>query len=218
MEATPLKVEARAANRKGLARALRRSGKVPGILYGPNRAPTPLAVDARTLAPHVSGAERIQLFRLEWSGGGAAAEVALLKEAQRHPVTGKLIHVDFYAVDMSRKITVEVPLHFVGKAAGVELGGILQPIRRELEVRCLPAQIPESIEVDVSPLGVHDALHVSQLKLPEGIEAIYEQDFTVVTVLPPSVEQVAVATEAAAEETGAEAPASEQAAGEGSSG
>jgi large subunit ribosomal protein L25 len=99
-----------------------------------------------------------------------------------------------------------VPLHFEGKAAGVALGGILQPILREIEVRCLPTAIPDFIAVDVSPLAIHDAIHVGQLQLPEGVEAMLDDTETVVSVLPPT-------TEAKAEGEGAEAAAG--AAGEG---
>jgi large subunit ribosomal protein L25 len=97
-----------------------------------------------------------------------------------------------------------VPLHFTGKAAGIVLGGILQPVQRDVEVECLPADIPEFIDVDVTPLDIHDAIHVSELQAPAGVTIVYESDATLVTVLPPTVEEVKP-TEAVAVEAGAEA-------------
>ena len=87
-----------------------------------------------------------------------------MKELQRHPVSRALLHADLYEVDVTAKLRVRVPLHFVGRAEGVELGGILQPMRREVEVSCLPTDIPDFIEIDVSALGIHDAIHISDLQ------------------------------------------------------
>jgi large subunit ribosomal protein L25 len=99
---------------------------------------------------------------------------------------------------MAASIRVPVPLHFTGKPEGVVLGGILQPVRREIEVECLPTDIPEFIEVDVTPLSIHDALHVSDVVLPNGVVAIYDTDFAIVTVVAPTVEEAAPAAEAEA--------------------
>jgi len=127
---------------------------------------------------------------------------------QRHPITGDVIHADFYEVDVKSKLRVRVPLAFKGKPVGVELGGIMQPILREVEVSCLPTDIPDAINVDVSSLGIHDVLHMSDLQPPEGVEVQFETDEPLVTVLAPTVEEVKV--EAAAEEEAA--PAAEGAA------
>jgi large subunit ribosomal protein L25 len=132
---------------------------------------------------------------------------------QRHPVTGVVLHADFYEVDLTERLVVSVPLHFVGKAAGVVAGGILQPILREIEVECLPTEIPEFAEVDVSGLGIHDAIHLAELKLPEGVQVVGEATQTLVTVLPPTVEaQPAEAVEVAAEGAAPEAAAPAEAA------
>jgi len=145
-----------------------------------------------------------------------ADKVALVKEMQFHPVTGEVVHADFYEVDLAARIRVKVPLHFVGKAAGVVRGGILQPVVREIEVECLPLEIPEYLNVEVSALDIGHSLHVEDLPLPEGVVAIYETNFTLVTVVPPTVEEAprveeaapAVAVEAA---EAAAAPAPEKA-------
>ncbi|HYD46716.1 MAG TPA: 50S ribosomal protein L25, partial [Terriglobales bacterium] len=126
--------------------------------------------------------------------------VALVKDTQFNALTGAVVHADFYEVDLEATIRVPVPLHFVGKPAGVIYGGVLQPIRRDIEVECLPMAIPEHIEVDVSPLGIHDAVHVSQLALPEGVSAVYDTDFALVTVVPPSVTETREGGGAAAAE------------------
>ena len=110
------------------------------------------------------------------------------------------MHADLYEVDVTAKIKLRVPLHFVGRAEGVELGGILQPIRREVEVLCLPTEIPDYLEIDVTRLGIHDAVHISDLKAPPGVEIPFDTDEALVTVLPPVVEEVKVAPEAEAVE------------------
>jgi large subunit ribosomal protein L25 len=129
---------------------------------------------------------------------------------QYHPISGEVIHADLYEVDLTVKINVQVPLRFTGKAAGVVRGGILQPIVREIDVECLPLDIPESFNVDVSALDIGDAIHVEDLPMPEGVTAIYESNFALVTVVTPTVEEApaaAAAAETAVAETAApEAP------------
>jgi large subunit ribosomal protein L25 len=122
----------------------------------------------------------------------------LLREVQLHPVTGAVLHADFYEVDLTERLVVSVALRFVGKATGVVDGGILQPILREIEVECLPTEIPDHIEVDVSHLGIHEAVHLRDVKLPEGVTLVGDPTQTLVTVLPPTVEEAKPAAEAAA--------------------
>jgi large subunit ribosomal protein L25 len=131
----------------------------------------------------------------------------LVKELQRDPVSRQLLHADLYEVDVTAKLHLRVALHFVGRAAGAELGGILQPIRRDIEVLCLPTEIPDFIEVDVTQLGIHDAIHMSDLKPPPGVEIPFDTDDALVTVLPPVVEEVKVAEPAEGEAAAAAAPA-----------
>jgi len=211
METVELEAEVRTGGGKGVARRLRRTGKAPAIFYGPKRATTPIAIDSKEFALKVSALEGSHLIRFRGAVADLADKVALVKEAQYHPVTGALLHADFYEVDMAAKLRVRVPLHFTGKAAGVAFGGILQPVQRDVEVECLPLDIPEFIDVDVTPLNIHDAIHVSELQAPPGVAIIFDSDATLVTVLPPTVEEVKPA-EAAVAEAGAEAaPAAEAA-------
>jgi large subunit ribosomal protein L25 len=213
METVELEVQPRSNGGKSAARQMRRSGRVPAVLYGPKRRPTPISVDAKEFLQKVSTIEGSHLIRMRSSAEDVADRVALVKETQYHPVTGAVLHADFYEVDMAAKLRLRVPLHFTGKAAGVALGGILQPVQRDVEVECLPGDIPEFIGVDVTALDIHDAIHVSELQAPEGVRICYDTDTTLVTLLPPTVEEVKVEeAPVAAEEAPAEGAAAPEAA------
>jgi large subunit ribosomal protein L25 len=142
----------------------------------------------------------------------------LVKELQRHPVHGSYVHVDFFQVDLTQKITVSVPIHFVGKARGVEFGGILDHPLRELEVECLPRAIPEFIEVDVSALEVGQSIHVSELRLPEGVVVMTDAALPVASVVLPAAEVEAAPTETVVEGEVAEGEAAAAAPAEGAKG
>lgn len=191
MEAVEITIERRTDKGKGVAHRLRRSGVVPGIFYGPKRSTVQINVNAGEFERKLLHLEGSHLIRLLHGGSDAELhdKMALLREMQLHPVTGAVLHADFYEVDLTERLVVSVPLHFVGKPAGVILGGILQPILREIEVECLPTEIPEFVEVDVSPLGIHEALHVTDLTLPTGVSPVGDPTRTVVTVVPPTVEE-----------------------------
>jgi large subunit ribosomal protein L25 len=205
METIEVQVEPRADKGKGAARQIRRQGGAPGILYGPSRQARPIRINARDFDKRVGLLEGSHLLRLRSNDQEIDGILALAKEMQRDPVTRDLLHADFYEVDVNAKLRIRVALHFVGKSQGVELGGILQPIRREVEVLCLPTDMPEYLEVDVTELGVHDAVHISDLKPPPGVEIPYDSDIAIVTVLPPVVEEVAAAPAEGAEAAAAPA-------------
>jgi large subunit ribosomal protein L25 len=209
MEAIELNVEPRDPKGKGSARGLRRRGKVPAVLYGAKRPAVHVVMDGDEFEAKVGNIEGTHLIRLSSSLADLGGRLVLVKEVQRHPVSRALLHTDLYEVDVAAKIKLRVPLHFIGRAEGVELGGILQPIRREVEVLCLPTEIPDYLEIDVSRLGIHEAVHISELKPPPGVEIPFDTDEALVTVLPPVVEEVKVAAEAevAAEGAPAAAPA-----------
>jgi large subunit ribosomal protein L25 len=209
METVEITIHPRSDTGKGAARRMRRAGQVPGVVYGPKRATALVSVDTlqveRRLA-HLEGSHLIRLVSSAPTGAEPGERMVLVREMQRHPVTGDVLHADFYEVDLTERLAVSVPLHFVGKAAGVVAGGILQPILREIEVECLPTEIPEFLEVDVSALGIHDAIHLAELTLPEGVQAMGDATQTLVTVLPPTVEaQPTEAAEVAAEPVAGEA-------------
>lgn len=208
METIELAVESRADTGKSSARLMRREGKVPAVLYGAARQALAIAVDDKEFETKIGSIEGTHLIRLNSPVADLGGRLVLVKEVQRHPVSRRLLHTDLYEVDVTAKLKLRVPLHFVGRAEGVELGGILQPIRREIEVLCLPTEIPDFIEIDVTKLGIHDAVHISDVTPPSGVEIPYDTDEALVTVLPPVVEEVKVAAEGeAAEGAAAAAPA-----------
>lgn len=217
METVEITIERRDGSGKGAARRLRAAGKVPGILYGPKRTTTSITVNAEEFEQKLTHLEGAHLIRLVHAGGpdGELHErMVLVREMQLHPVSGCTLHADFYEVDLTERLTVSVTIHFVGKAIGVVNGGILQPILREVEVECLPTEIPDYLEVDVTALDVHDAVHASELTLPERVTLVGDPTRTIVTVLPPSIEAKpeAAPTEAAAvTPEGAPAPAAPEA-------
>lgn len=214
METIEIRVDPREDVGKGAARSIRRQGGVPAVLYGRKRPTRPVVFDAKDFEKRVGGLEGSHLLRLQSDDRDINGLLALVKELQRDPVTRTAVHADLYEVDLNEKLRIRVPLHFVGKAEGVEMGGILQPIRRDVEVLCLPTDMPEFLEVDVTPLGLHDVVHISDLKPLEGVEIPYDSDVALVTVLPPVVEEVKVSEEAAAEAAPAETIAPAAAEGE----
>jgi len=211
LETVEIQIEPRESDGKGRARRARRAGKLPGVFYGPKSAAVALELDRKDFLTRVAHLEGSHLIRIKSGSPALADKVALVKELQYHPVTGEVIHADLYEVDLTEKIRVKVPLHFVGKAAGVVRGGILQPVVREIEVECLPMDIPEFFDVEVSALDIGDSLHVTELAMPAGVAAASESDLTLVTVVPPSIEEAPTPAEAAAPAAeGAEAaPAAE---------
>lgn len=193
METLEIRAAAREKNRKRDAKRLLRNGKIPGILYGPKTSSIPLELDEREFSTRVAGSEGSHLVRLKSESTALADKVALVKDMQYHPISGDVIHADLYEVDLTAKIAVNVPLHFVGKAAGVVRGGILQPIVREIEVECLPLDIPAYFDVDVSALDIGDSVHVEELTMPADVTAVFESNFPLVAVVPPTVEEAPAA-------------------------
>jgi large subunit ribosomal protein L25 len=208
-----LRASQRKGTGKGAARALRRQGLIPAVLYGPATASIALSVSAMDLERIYgeSGAENV-ILNLIIENGGAHNRTAMFKEVQISPVTREYLHVDFYEVSLEKEITVKVQVEPVGKCKGVENGGFLQLIRHELDVSCLPGDIPSKIEVDVSHLDIGDSLHVEEIDPGEKVTLLYDNNFTVVAVAAPTVEEEEVAEEELeeAEEIPAEAEAEEE--------
>ena len=206
METLEIRVDPREKKHKRDAKRLLRNGKIPAILYGPKTEAVALALDKREFSSRVADLEGSHLVRLKSESAALADKVALVKEMQFHPISGDVIHTDLYEVDLSARITVRVPLHFVGKAEGVVRGGILQPIVREVEVECLPLDIPAFFDVDVSRLDIGDSVHIEELTMPENVTVVAESNLALVAVVPPTVEE-APAAAAAEPVEGAEAVA-----------
>ena len=199
MDTLEIQVEARDKQRKRDARRLLRDGKIPAILYGPKMTTVTLALDKKEFSRRVAGLQGSHLVRLKSASATLAEKVALVKDMQFHPISGDVIHADFYEVDLSARIQVRVPLHFVGKAVGVVNGGILQPILREIEVECLPLDIPEFFNVDVTALDIGDSVHIEDLQMPDGVVSVAEDNLALVAVVPPTVEVVETTTVAPVE-------------------
>jgi large subunit ribosomal protein L25 len=207
MEAT-LEAQTRDSFGKNEARRTRRSGFVPGVLYGGDgRHATPISVEPRALLKILhseSGANTLISLKLP---GGADARV-LVKEYQLDPVTHQLLHADFYRVAMDKVIQVTIPVIVKGEPKGVkQQGGILEFIRREIEIECLPGDIPEHVEVDVSDLMLHQGVRVRDLPTSPKWKALSEPEMMLVHVIMPKAEEAPAPAEAAAAAATPAAPA-----------
>jgi large subunit ribosomal protein L25 len=209
MEITELAVQVRKEQKKGPARRLRQKGYVPAVFYGRSAENILLAVNNKELIKLHKDKKDHSFIKLIIDDGGnkKIEKLSLIKELQIQPLTGKFYHADFYEVDMKHKLTLEVSLRYIGKAIGVENGGELQHIKREVKVSCLPANLPDHIDVDVSALDIGDSIKVKELKLPEGITVLDPPDAAVAAVAvikiakaTPEEEAAAAAKAATAEE------------------
>jgi large subunit ribosomal protein L25 len=187
---TTLQAKPRAGAGKGPARRLRAQGLIPAVVYGRySKAPQHIAVDPLAIKQAVTTPAKLNTL-IQLTLDGAGEKLVLLKDFQLDPVTRSMLHADFLEVRENEKVKVNVPLELVGKAAGVLEGGILSQARRQLEVWALPTAIPDKIEVDVSHLKMAQALHINEVKLPEGIAVKTTINFTVAVVSVPEKEEV----------------------------
>lgn len=205
MKTIELNVEKRSTTGKGAARQLRAQGKIPAVVYGAGRETVPIVVDTRSLSDAFrGGAGENAIFLLKLQGSDQSRH-AMIKEFQRDPLTRRAMHLDFVRVLMDTKIRVSVPVEVVGIARGVKTdGGILDFVTREIEIECLPGNIPEHLPVEVSDLGIGDALRVSEVVAPEGVTVVDDPEKVVLHIAHPAHEEVAApveAAEAAAEPT-----------------
>lgn len=184
-EQETLRAEGRTETGKGAARRMRRNGFVPAVVYGHGQDSMHLRIKAEELDGLLSRISAgTTMIGLEVDGGKPSK--VLIREIQRHPYRTDILHVDFFQIREDEKIRVAVPLHLNGMAQGVDEGGILQQIRHEIQVECLPGDIPESFELDVSALLVGDSLHVADLDTG-GVTVLDDLDRSVCTVVPPTV-------------------------------
>ncbi len=180
-----LNAEKRNETGKGIARALRRGDEIPAVIYGHGRAPEALRVSRAELEKvlAVAGASTVVELKL----GGKKLKT-LIREVQRHPTRLDVLHVDFLEIHAGEKLTVRAPIKLVGSPEGVRSqGGVLDQVLRDVEIRVLPSNLPEFIELDVTSLTVGHSLHVSDIKVPDA-EILDDPDSTVCTVVPPRVE------------------------------
>ncbi len=191
-----LEVAAREKRGKGAAGRLRREGKVPAVIYGGGREPVAITVDKKEITDLIAKSEHgaRSIFLLSLAGTDQKRHV-MLKDVQVDPIKGGMKHIDFVRVMMDQKVRTTVPVHVIGLADGVKnQGGILEFQVRDVHVECLPGAIPDSIEVDVTALGIHDVLRVSDLKVPEGVQILEDVERVVISIGVPRAEVVAEVT------------------------
>jgi len=175
------------AKGKSASRGLKREQKIPGILYGPKREPLPIAVDAKEFSKAIrTGAGWNALIYLNVEGGEKV--VTRIADYQADVITRNITHVDFHALDLSKKIKVEVPIRLIGTPEGVKKGGILEQIARTVELKCLPVNIPEHIDIDVTSLDVGKSIHIRDVSLPEAVELVGDDNFVVASIVQPTQE------------------------------
>jgi len=206
MKEIAIAATARTGIGKGPARQARRDGNIPAVVYGPEIESMSVSVPEREFRAAMKAAHTSSILSLNVDG---KENKVVLRELQRDPVTNKVVHLDFHAISMSKPINVSLPIKFIGVPRGVKTdGGIMQATMREMEISCLPADIPDHFEIDVTDLGIGDSLHVGNLSIP-NVEILEPKSRTVVVISAPTV----IKSEATAAE-GAEIAAAEGAEGE----
>lgn len=202
-------VELREKSGKQVAKALRNQMLLPAVLYGKTlKGSVPISCSATQITRILSKSGHNVLFKFDSNDERLREATCVIKSMQTDPIRRTIKHIDFLAVSMTEEIEATVALHFVGIPIGVsQQGGVLEPVRREIVIKCLPGAVPEFIEVDVSGLGIGGLLHISDLKLSSEIKPASEENFTVVRIAAPSKveapvkEEVAVAPEEVGEAT-----------------
>jgi len=182
-----LDVEARENAGKGFARRLRAAGKVPAVVYGKGMDATMVSVDPKALQKVVSGEAGWNTL-ITLSGAGLDKKVVVLKDAQIHALRRDMLSVDFHAINLKEKGYFMVPVNLVGISRGQKMGGSTQLIRKELEVACLPTEVPQSLDINIEALEIGDTVHIEDVTAPAGVELVHDVNFTVVTVIGHSAE------------------------------
>ena len=190
MELIKLEAKQRETSGKGAARRLRQNKVIPGIVYGPKSEPVMLSLDAIKFDKIIreNGSTGL-FFDLKIEGKKGKNKTVMLKQMQMDTFSLNYLHIDLHEIDMDTVVTVSIPVETVGQSKGVEEGGVLQMIRRELDVVCKPADTPDSIQVDISDLGIGDSVHVEEIDLGENVEIPFDVDFTVIAIGAPTEEE-----------------------------
>ena len=190
MELIKLEAKQRETSGKGAARRLRQNKAIPGIVYGSGSEPVMLSLDAIEFDKIIreNGSTGL-FFNLEIEGNKGKSKTVMLKQMQMDTFSLNYLHIDLHEIDMDTIVTVSIPVETVGQSKGVEEGGVLQMIRRELDVVCKPADTPDSIQIDISDLGIGDSVHVEEIDLGENVEIPFDVDFTVIAIGAPTEEE-----------------------------
>lgn len=182
MQQKTMSIELRDRVGKGVARKLRANGRVPGVVYGKGVEPVAVSVDAKELAGAIVGeGGRNNLITLQ-GGESLSGSVVIVADLQKAALKGTFVSVDLHKINMDEKVRVHVPVALVGTAAGVKEGGMLDVVMHSVDLECLPAQIPEHVEVDVTGLSIGNAIHVGELTLPAGVKALDDPKATIVSI------------------------------------
>lgn len=204
MDFAQIDVDVRTTTGKGSARRTRSSGQVPAILYGRKEAPLSLSIDPNALVKAMDKEKRRNtVFALNVRGQGGSPLTVMIRDAQIHPLSRRIEHVDFIRIDLQDEVKVTVPIVLKGTPAGVVLGGALHQSVHELRIAAKPGAIPARVEVDVSALGVGDVIHVSDLQLAEGVRALLHAEDAIASVMSVRDTPEAAAAAAAPEAAGA---------------
>ncbi len=207
MERIVFEVQSRAELGKGANKRYRRGGLLPSVVYSHGEKSVPVLLPYKEFWHHSRLCRSAQIFTLKSKDSNLDGRAVVVKEVQRSFTDGQVLHVDFQALREDEKINVKVTLTFKGEAVGVKLnGGVMATVCHELGIRCLPRDIPETIDVDVSSLDIGDSIHAEAVKLPAGVELADKPEETIVSVVVPKVVEEAKPVEAAPAE-GAEAVA-----------
>ncbi len=200
MERPVLSAEIREGVGKERAKKLRTKGLIPAIFYSPKSKSIPLVINSKEFVKtlQTEAGENVLIDLNIRKGDQTDRKVVMVKEIQTDPLQGTTLHTDFYEVAMDEVVTVEVPIHLVGKPEGIKVGGILEQIRRVIQIQCLPGDIPKSIDVDVSSLKIGDSIHVQSIQVEKG-KILSDTNFTIATVVPPVVEEKKVVEEVVVE-------------------
>lgn len=191
MQQKTMSIELREKVGKGVARKLRANGRVPGVVYGKGVEPVAVSVSAKELAGAIAGeGGRNNLITLQ-GGGSLNGSVVIVADLQKAALKGTFVSVDLHKINMDEKVRVHVPVALVGTAAGVKEGGMLDVVMHSVDLECLPAQIPEHVEVDVTGLAIGHAIHVGELTLPAGVKALDDPKATIVSIHGKAKEPVA---------------------------
>jgi large subunit ribosomal protein L25 len=198
-KAYELKAEARDRVGKGSSRDIRRNGRVPAVIYGDKKAPVSISLDYKDLYYKIHGGGFMHTVATLDVGGEKIR--VLPKDYHLHPVNDKPMHVDFLRVSANARVTVNIPVHFInqGISPGIKRGGILNIVRHEVEFTCPVDSIPDFIEVDMANVDIGHSVHISAVKLPEGLKATIDRDFTIATIVSPGGALEEAAPAAAAE-------------------
>lgn len=188
MEQRVLAIEVRDSVGKGVSRRLRTVGRVPAVVYGKGIEPVPASVNMKELAAAIAGEGGINHLITLKGGGSLDGLTVIVADLVRNALKGDAVHVDLHKINMEEKVKVKIPVSLKGSAKGVKEGGMLDLVMHVIEVECLPAQIPEHVEVDITDLAVGGSLHIADVKFPVGIKVLEDQKAVIVNILGRAAE------------------------------